>query len=321
MGMNQGRRHGRGYRSTVTRFCRSISVCLVLLLFPADEGWSEKGNPDPAVIRVGYSTQLLPDLDERDARVAIEVWSKELNRSMGTAYRPKAVLYRDLTAITEALTRGEIDLISMTALEYLKIRDRVPAEPAIIPLYRTEKEGEMVLIVHRDSGITSAQQLKNRKVLVQSGHRGDIAVMWMDILLMRKGQPQADQFCSLRRVNKASQAVLPVFFMQADAAVVSRQALDTVAELNPQISREIAEIGSSKPVVHSVSCFRKNIEINMRNALYKAAVDLDKDAYGRQVLMMFQLKRLGEYEPKYLDYLSSLVTDHSNLKKKFTGKR
>ncbi|MCK7505553.1 MAG: PhnD/SsuA/transferrin family substrate-binding protein [Desulfobacterales bacterium] len=111
------------------------------------------------------------------------------------------------------------------------------------------------------------------------------------------------------------------FFGQADAAVVSRRALDTVAELNPQISREIVEIGSSKPVVHSVSCFRKNIESNMRNALYKAAVGLDKDAYGRQVLMMFQLKRLGEYELKYLDYLSSLVTDHSNLKKKFAGKR
>ncbi|MCK7505552.1 MAG: hypothetical protein MZV70_16745 [Desulfobacterales bacterium] len=67
---------------------------------------------------------------------------------MGTAYKPKAVLYRDLTAIAEALTGGEIDFISMTALEYLKIRDRVPAEPAIIPLYRTEKEGEMVLIDH-----------------------------------------------------------------------------------------------------------------------------------------------------------------------------
>jgi phosphonate transport system substrate-binding protein len=188
-------------------------------------------------------------------------------------------------------------------------------------MHRTDRGGEMVLLVRRDSGITSAAHLKNRKVLVQSGHRGNIAVMWMDILLMRKGQPLAEHFCSIKRVNKATQAVLPVFFGQADAAVINRDAFETVAELNPQIMKEVAEIVSSKAVVHSVSCFRKNTDSDIRKAVLNAAMSLDKDSYGRQVLTLFQLNRVAVYEPKYLEYLSSLVNDHSEMKKRFAGKR
>ncbi|WP_320045273.1 hypothetical protein [uncultured Desulfobacter sp.] len=63
---------------------------------------------------------------------------------------------------------------------------------------------------------------------------------WLRSLMVEKGLGQADTYFSkLKWVNKINEAVLPVFFKQADACLVNLKGLDIMAELNPQIAQQV----------------------------------------------------------------------------------
>ena len=147
-------------------------------------GHGQAGNKALAdiTIRVGYSLSLFPDVEKKDAQIAIEIWSKELNRLIGTRAVPKAVIFDDLQALVDAANNGEIDMVSLVTLDYIKIKDRVSLEPAFVPLNRDEKGEEKILLVRRDKGITKISQLKNKKLALQSGTKGNIALLWLDTL-------------------------------------------------------------------------------------------------------------------------------------------
>jgi hypothetical protein len=65
------------------------------------------------------------------------------------------------------------------------------------------------------------------------------ALLWLDTQLLRQQLPPSHSFFrSVKLVENASQAVLPVFFRQADACLLPRWSYDTMVELNPQVKEQ-----------------------------------------------------------------------------------
>jgi len=158
---------------------------IVLCLAGYDQG--ENMTLSGKTIRIGYSSNLFPDVDMKDAQVAIQLWSKALNQQIGTGAIPKAILFDDLQSIVNAANNGEIDMVSLFALDYIKIRDRASLEPALVPLNRDETGEEKILLVRRDKGITKISQLKNKRLVLQTGTKGIVSLMWLDTLSFAAG--------------------------------------------------------------------------------------------------------------------------------------
>lgn len=162
----------------------------VIVLCLAGYGHSENDSLAGRIVRIGYSTNLFPNVDKRDAKVAMEIWAKVLNEQLGYNGIPKAIFFDDLQSIVNAANNGEIDLISLLSLDYIEIKDKAPLEPALVSLNGDETGEEKVLLVRRDKGITKIGQLKNNRLVVQSGTKGTISLMWLDTVLLRQALPK-----------------------------------------------------------------------------------------------------------------------------------
>jgi len=114
---------------------------------------------------------------------------------------------------------------------------------------------------------------------------------------------------------------LPVFFKQADAAVVERHAFKTMVELNPQLNEQLTVLAHSQPLVHSISCLWRNADKQVKKAIVDMSYKLRESANGRQVLTLFQIDRVVAFKPAHFEALVALVKEHHDFETRLANKR
>ena len=67
------------------------------------------------------------------------------------------------------------------------------------------------------------------------------------------------------RSTKATQAVLPVFFGQADACIASRRTMETMTELNPQLAKKLRVLLEAPKMVNVFLGCRKTYPARSRS--------------------------------------------------------
>jgi phosphonate transport system substrate-binding protein len=86
--------------------------------------------------------------------------------------------------------------------------------------------------------------------------------------------------------------VLPVFFRQADACLVTRLGYATMCELNPQLAKQLRILAESPKLLTSFLAFHKDCPPETRRKFRAAVTELHKSVVGRQALMLFGSTRL-----------------------------
>jgi len=174
---------------------------------------------------------------------------------------------------------------------------------------------QYVLLVHKDSGIQSISDLKNRRLLIYSSLRGSISPLWLDVLLATNGSPEPAKFFSnITPVSKPTRTVLPVFFHQADACIVTQNGYNVICELNPQVMRDLKIIATSPPIIPSVTCFRAGIPPLYVERILNAVVDAQHTVSGRQVLTIFQCDRINELNKNQISTVRELLATQARLR-------
>jgi phosphonate transport system substrate-binding protein len=297
-------------------------ICAILLVPTVTLGGApftgaELQDVTPKVLRVGFSTRILSDIDPRDAQVAMELWTKELSRSMGIKTLPQTVIFRNAADLLEAVKKGELTIVSLTAIDYLNIRDKVRLTPSVVSSSNSGRGKEAVLITHRDSGIRTVSDLRGKKILLLSPTKHEAAHIWLDVLLMREGnRDRSSFFRQVKEAPSASQAIMAVFFRQADASVVSRGAFETANTLNPQTGGHLIIIAESKPLLDDITCIPSTVNEKLKSSIEYAALHLHESTVGKQIFTLFHIDRAISYQPSYLDGISDLLKEYARLKVK-----
>ncbi len=279
------------------------------LLCQAGDGRCENNEFTPEALRFAYSSKFINDVSIGDAQVAIELWTRELIRNTALKMKPKPLIYDHLQSIVKALNNKEVDIIALTPMDYLKIRDKVPLEPALLGSRRNAIDGdELVLLVRRDQGIRDINQLKGKRLMVYPGPIADSAYLWLNNILAQRNLPDHERFFgSGKEVNKPSRAVLPVFFRQADACLVIRGAFETMVELNPQIGKELMVLSNSDKLLYAVLCFHKYLNAEVKKSIMKRAFSLHTTPAGKQILTLFHIDSIVPFNPSVLDTSVALI--------------
>jgi ABC-type phosphate/phosphonate transport system substrate-binding protein len=172
---------------------------------------------------------------------------------------------------------------------------------------------EYLLLVHRQKGITVLPQLNNKRLVITSEYgASDVNLLWLDREMKKHGLPKTTLFFkTLKQVPKASQAILPVFFQQAEAALVPRSAYETMAELNPQIVTDLAILAASPPFPRGLTAFREDIKPEAKQRIIASALNLHTYPRGRQILTLFKTEQVVRLPKNYFDNLIRLLKDQS----------
>jgi len=274
------------------------------------------------LFRVGFSSRVFPDVDQRDALVAMELWTRELARGMGIRVLPQTVIFNNTSDLLNAVKRGELTVVILPAMEYLLIRDKAPMTPSLVAANNAGKGRQYVLIVRRDSGIRSVSDLHDRSISLLSESRHEVSRIWLNVQLMKSGYWDRDTF--FRRVRESassSQAIMGVFFKQSDAALVRRSALEASLALNPQTGKQLMVIAESRNLHGDVTCIPNMVDGQLRRLIENTGLHLHERTVGKQMFTLFQIDQTIPFNPSYLDGIVDLLRERDRLQAQQTKRR
>jgi ABC-type phosphate/phosphonate transport system substrate-binding protein len=227
--------------------------------------------------------------------------------------KSKAQLFNNLSDLKQAIDDQKVDVVGLNSVDYLNIRNQVQLEPALVTVFGNDYGNKYVLLVHKESNVRNLNQLKTKKILLHSGST-PIPLLWLRNLLKKQGLPREDRFFgSYKEVDKPSQAILPVFFRQADACIVTRRAFETSAELNPQISQKLEPLITSPLFVDSVLLFHKIYKSNNKKIFMDTAINIKKYPMAKQVMTLFQIDGFALFSESYLYNVITLMQESGKL--------
>lgn len=269
------------------------------------------------IIQIGYSDKLFVDIKDADARASTKVMTELMIAKKGVDAGCETYIFHDLQSIKTALQEKKLDAISLPAVEYLELVQEVPLDPVSAAVIGGKVTEKYVLLVHRDNNPQNLKWLKNKEIIFGAKWMGSLSKIWIDDLLIKDGLSPIDQLCSkTKNVSRVSQAVLPVFFKQADACIVTQRSLKTMVELNPQIGRELVALATSPDFLNGMMCFRKDYdEKEYRSEFRKTIFELHLDPKGKQFLNFFKMDKLVPFEPSFLESTQALVEEYRRIAK------
>jgi ABC-type phosphate/phosphonate transport system substrate-binding protein len=299
----------------------SCALLILLMTLQAPSCRGEQGGDIPKVLRSGFLSRVYADVEPRDAQAALELLTKELSRRMGLGTSPKVIMFPSARAMSDAVRRGELDLVTLPGIEYLRIRDTVSLIPSFVGAHNNGMGTRYVLISRSDGGIRSISDLKGKTLYVPSAVKHEAGHVWLDVLLMKEGKGNTDAFFGhMKETAKLTQGIMGVFFGKADAAVVTRAGLDASRLLNPQLERQLMVLAESRDLIDGITCFPAAIPEKTRRALSEAVAQLSNSTTGRQLFTIFHTSGAIPFRPVCLEGLEDLLRDQKRLKAK-TAKR
>ncbi len=296
------------------------SLIVSAIIFSLGMANSVKDNKinDSEYLNVGYTKSLLSDVDFKDAQVAMDLWVKELSKSTKNPLYPRSILIDDLPSLVHAINAKQVDVLGLSCLDYFKIKDQANLEPGMVVIIGGKPSKEFSLITRRDKSLKNLGDLKNSRLLVHNEKPGEgVPLMWLDTFLVKQGAPSSKLlFANIKDVDKVSQAVLPVFFKQADACLVARSGFETMVELNPQLGEQLNILATSPGFVLGGVFFRKDFREDGKKLIMDTCMKFSTYSSGRQILTLFKAEAFYPFKPSYFETLLDLIKEHENIQTK-----
>jgi len=275
----------------------------------------QKNHRREAELIVGYSSKIFFDVDIKDAQAVTKMWTDKLVRRMGSTFNKSGIVFFDeLTTLENMIKAQSLDIIVLFSQEYLEIKNRSLLVPVFASDYGKNFYYELLIIVRGDSGINQFSDLKKKRVVVELGQKESLPMLWLETLLAREGffDPKT-YFSNIKGGGRASQVVLPVFFRQADGCITGRKSFEMMAELNPQVGKELKVLGKSPSFLTGVVCLRKDFYQQHSNLINDTLEAFYGDPEGKQIMMLFKVNKLVPYKDEYIESVESLLKEHRDL--------
>lgn len=278
---------------------------------------AQEATPKPPTreYRVVFSARLFTEVSENDAKAAVVAWAGAVARERNIAAVPDAQVADGLPALARVMKAGECDLLGLTTIEYLSLGLSASSDSLIVGTTGTGPFIEYVLLVHHDAGIADLAGLKGRNVTIYDNALTCLASPWLDTILMEKGLPPTDRhFARVSNAKKLSAVVLPVFFRQSDACLVTRGGLETLAELNPEVGKQLTILATSPGYLPSLTVRlpRKGASPGLGD-MWEEIKLTHLTPSGRQVLNLFKVDRIVGVPPSALNTALELLANHRRL--------
>ena len=267
-------------------------------------------------IQVATSSSFFLGVDKKDVKVALDMWILEIGTKVQMVIKP-VIIFDDLSELVSSLARQEVDYVAMPFVDYLKIKKSVNLEPVLSSTVNGRLGEEFALIVHKSSPCTELKHLQGKRLLVQetSGAAAN-SLLWLDTTLMRQRLPVASKFFqTVKKVEKSSQAVLPVIFGQADACLVPQWAFDTMVELNPQVGKDLKLLVLSPLLARGALFMQKNLS-PAKLAMIDVILKSQSMPRVRQLMTLFHTDHLVTYQPSHFGSTTALYEEYHALNKK-----
>lgn len=298
--------------------CTTAAACFVIyLLLSVGTPFANQQESDEASekeLRFGAIQGIYPNVSRTDGRLALELLMQKTIHRNAYPYGVKLSFIDPQADIPTAIKRGGYHFVTLSSIDYFKYHQIVQLDPILIPSKIENPTEQLLFLVGKDQDLPTIAKKEGRSLIIETGSSGDLSRLWLDTLLLDKGYPDSKQFFTIiRRVSKPSRAIIPVFFGQADACIITRHALKVIKELNPQIDHQVQTLYQSERLVRLMICATDKPSKEAVQNLINETTILDKNPDTRQAMTILQMKRFLRILPKNLVATEKLLVRHRQI--------
>jgi len=283
----------------------------VVLLAGADRGAAE-----PSKIRcaVGYSLKTIADIDPRDAAAALRVWAREMGNPYG--FQVETFLYESVDKLISDFSQQKLDFVMIHTVDYLRAASSIKVKPEMARVKNNKTTIKYVLLSGAAAAPGDFPRLKSKNLSIAKAN--SLGLIYLDVCLMQAGFPDSERFFNaIQYKSRESQAILAVFFGQADACLVTETAFNTMKELNPQVGQKLRVMAESPEMVEAVGFFRNNYPQNHKEIAIKGMHGgIKSHERGKQVLLMFNVEQMDPIGDADIDSVRKLLAGYDRFKKR-----
>jgi phosphonate transport system substrate-binding protein len=272
-------------------------------------------------LRFAVSENVVVGVNPNDARAAMAVWSEELLKTIDIkmAMAPDQNWVMPSDQLLAAIRAGKVDLFCLTVQEYRQVTPHVDTSRIITNDYGGD---ELLLVVREESGIVNLAGLRGRSLIQLENPATSLAEPWLTVSFWRDGLESPEQVLGhMTRNTKLTQVVLPLFFGQADACVVTRRGLDTMVELNPQLSRKLKVLLASPKMVGTFFACRNDYPDHLKKTILDGLVELKSSPPAKQLSMLFQSPGFAARDADCLRPANSLLDAFERHREPAAGRK
>lgn len=265
-------------------------------------------------VRFGISDSLTGQMNLGDARAAMQVWLKRISQDVGLTLVYPPSVFEPFASLAAALRNGDLDGLIANIFEYRQVRNFLDRSTVIVPVQKDNLR--YVLLTRAEEHQQNVAALRGRKLILLDNLYTNLAPAWLANLLEDEVHQQADSFfASVTKKEKANHAILPVFFGQADACLVTSHAFLTLCELNPQVALRLKPVATSPEVATMLWCFSRNADSDRLRRLTRIIEGIADTPVGRQVMTLFQCDRLASRPAEFLQHSLAILARAEQRKK------
>lgn len=280
-----------------------VICCLILAIMVlgahAQDGSSS--NDYPKLFRFGV-LNVLARVNQKDARVVIEMNFVRRNQKDFPGIKAKLEILPDVEAAARMFRQNRLHGISLTGIDYLALKEQVPLNPIFISSRLNKPLEAYVLLASKEiESFSDIAGLAQRRLMLENLGERNVGQIWLDNVLWENGYEESKLFFSnIRKADKPSRMVLPVFFSQAEVCLVPESAYHAMVELNPQIGTHLKVLMRSPEFVRSIHCTSPSLNSRMVETIKRNAITMEHTVDGQQLMLIFQFRRQFLFDPDYI---------------------
>lgn len=292
---------------------RFLAVALALIALVAPGRARAQETPAGVIVhRVGFTSNQFPGTATRDAAIAIDYWFKIMSDRQKTAQIPKTTVYDSFGEMHEAMRKHRLDIVVILSRDYLAVRDEIELDPFCTAVRSREGLPRFAVYVPRTKGIRGLSELKGRKIVFDETEGAELGRLWFETRLLQEGL-DPENFGTFQPVDKASKAVLPVYFGQADACVAPTPSFSIVSEMNPRVGRDLVALEVSQPMAPAIVCYTDQMDPARKPDITQTLLTLHEDPEGQQVLNLFRRDHVLLYDPSQIQPIVDLELERERI--------
>ena len=211
----------------------------------------------------------------------------------------------DFNSFHAKLKERQYDLVHLNPFDYISAHEQQDYEA----LAQNEEFGESTIkgaiYVRQDSGITSLEQLKGKKILFGGGPRAMMSYVVPTYLLKQAGLEKGD-YEEAYAINPPN-AILATYLRRADAGGAGE-----VVRRLPVVSSKIDVsqlnvIAQSQPLPHLPWAVKKEMPSELKLRIQSLLINLKQSAEGREILKQARLSAFNPVRDKDYDAHRKIV--------------
>lgn len=267
-------------------------------------------------ISIGVDSQSIQqrETSSKDVQAAWDVWYEGIGKTYGISV--KSIVYQDLQSLVHDFNTGRLDFAITTALNYLWMTSQIePNRDSDIygVIINGKKTYQYLALARVDAGVADITDACDKTCLIRTDDA--TGVLYLNTLLLKHGQPELPVcFQEVKDSPSFSQVVLGVFFKKGGIGITTKSVFDTMVDLNPQLGKQLTILAASPELANGILFFHKQVSPERKELLLKHILNLQATSYGQQILLLYKIDDVVQFEPTDLDSLKTLLQEYDQLK-------